>query len=64
MFHELNKATNCDGCEYFNMGSIESYGGFENPIYYAINKREVNELEYLTPKQYIHMTTPKFDLEI
>lgn len=62
MFHELNEIPNCDCCQYFDMESTDNYGGLKNPIYYAINKREINELEYMNPKQYIHAIARGFGL--
>lgn len=62
MFYELNEITNCDCCKYFDMESINNYGGFENPIYYAINKREINQLEYIKPKQYIYAIARGFGI--
>ncbi len=62
MFHELSEITNCDCCKYFDMESIDNYGGFQNPIYYAINKRETNELEYINPKQYIYTIARGFGI--
>ena len=54
MLNQLKSNLECDCCKYFDMGSLKMYGGLENPLYYMINKREVNELEYINPKQYIH----------
>jgi len=62
MFHELNEITNCDCCKYFDMESINNYGGFEHPIYYVLNKREINELEYINPKQYIYIIARGFGI--
>jgi len=62
MFHELNEITNCDCCNYFDMDTVNNYGGFENPIYFAINKREIHELEYINPKQYIYVIARGFGI--
>jgi len=62
MLHDVNKNINCDCCKYFDMSSINNYGGFEHPIYYAINKREIHELEYINPKQYIYRIASGFGL--
>lgn len=62
MFHELNEITNCDCCNYFDMNSIDNYGGFDKPIYYLINKREIHQLEYINPKQYIYVIARGFGL--
>lgn len=53
MLNQLKSNIDCDCCKYFDMDSINIYGGFEHPIYYIINKREINELEYITPEQYL-----------
>lgn len=54
MLNQMKSNLDCDCCKYFDMGSLERYGGLEHPLYYLINKREINELEYIDPKQYIH----------
>jgi hypothetical protein len=52
----------CDCCKYFDMESLERFGALENPIYYAINKREINQLVYISPKQYIYNIARGFGL--
>jgi hypothetical protein len=54
MLNQMKSNLDCDCCKYFDMGSLERYGGLEHPLYYLINKREINELEYIEPKQYIY----------
>jgi hypothetical protein len=44
----------CDCCQYFDMDSIDKFGGMEHPIYYMIEKGEVHRLDHVKPKQYIH----------
>jgi hypothetical protein len=44
---------NCDCCQYFDFESLMQYGGFEHPIYYLINKRETNDLQFMSPDDYI-----------
>lgn len=44
---------NCDCCQYFDFESLMQYGGFENPIYHLINKRESNDLQFMSPDDYI-----------
>lgn len=48
------KNTNCDCCGYFDMDSISRYDGMEHPLYYMINKHKVDELVFISPKQYIY----------
>ena len=62
MLHQLSSNLDCDCCKYFNMESKNIYGGFEHPIYYIINKREINELEYMDPKQYIYAIARGFGI--
>ncbi len=54
MLNQIKSNLDCDCCKYFDMRSLKNYGGLEHPIYYIINKREINELEYISPEQYIH----------
>jgi hypothetical protein len=54
MLNQIKSNLDCDCCKYFDMTSLQNYGGLEHPIYYIINKREINELEYISPEQYIH----------
>lgn len=46
----------CDGCQYFDMNLSNSYmyPAYENPIYSLIYKKVVEELEFISPKQYIY----------
>lgn len=44
----------CDCCSYFDMNSIQRFGGFEHPIYFVIAKREIHKLVYISPKQYMY----------
>ena len=37
MLNQLKSNIDCDCCKYFDMDSINIYGGFEHPIYYIIN---------------------------
>jgi hypothetical protein len=52
----LNTQTvDCDCCKYFNFDNLkEIYAGFEHPAYFLINKREIQILEFIKPKQYIY----------
>lgn len=54
MLNQLKNITECDCCKYFDMGELSMYGGIENPLYFMINKHIIQELEYISPKQYIH----------
>ena len=45
---------NCDCCKYFDMDSVDRFGGMEHPIYYMIEKGEIHRLDYIKPKAYIH----------
>ena len=54
MLNQLNTSKPCDCCKYFDMESISNFGGMVNPIYFMIQKREVNELIHISPKQYIY----------
>ena len=44
----------CDCCKYFDMESLERFGGFEHPLYFNIAKSVIHELVYISPKQYIY----------
>ena len=44
----------CDCCKYFDMDSVDRFGGMEHPIYYMIEKGEIHKLDYISPKSYIH----------
>lgn len=53
---EFKKYNFCDGCQYFDMDLSNSYmyPAYENPIYSLVYKRVVEELEFISPKQYIY----------
>lgn len=61
MLNDLNTAS-CDCCKFFDMDSLGNYGGIKNPIYFAINKREIHTLIYMDPKQYIYKIANGFGL--
>jgi len=44
----------CDGCQYFDMDSLNDYVEYEKPLYALIAKKRIGELEYISPKQYIY----------
>jgi len=44
----------CDGAKYFDKSSLNKYLGFDKPLYNIIEKRKFQELEFISPKQYIH----------
>ena len=62
MLNQLKSNLDCDCCKYFDMDSLQNYGAIENPLYYIINKREINELEYMDPKQYIYTIARGFGI--
>ena len=62
MLHQINSSLDCDCCKYFDMDTKNMHGGFEHPLYYIINKREINELEYMDPKQYIYAIARGFGI--
>jgi hypothetical protein len=57
-YHEIDKmlnsikSTDCDCCQYFDM-DVSRFGWMKNPIYYIIEKHEIQELVFIAPKQYI-----------
>jgi len=53
--------TDCDCCKYFDMGT-DRFGGFEHPIYYALNKSEIHELKLISPDDYIKAIAKGFNL--
>lgn len=55
---------NCDCCKYFDMESANNgrFGGMEHPVYFIIEKNEINELEFISPKQYIENIAKGFDM--
>jgi hypothetical protein len=62
MLNQLNSNLDCDCCKYFDMDSSKNYGGLQNPLYFLINKREINEIEYINPKQYIYAIARGFGI--
>ena len=67
--HEIDVMLNsikpkCDCCKYFDMESafLGRFGGMEHPIYFMLLKDEIHELEYISPKQYIHNIARGFGL--
>jgi len=44
----------CDGCQYFDMNSINDYVEFDKPLYALVSKRRIGTLVYVSPKQYIY----------
>jgi hypothetical protein len=62
MLNSINSSQNCDCCKYFDMKSLENYSGLEHPLYYIISKRELQEIEYLKPKQYLYKIANGFGL--
>jgi len=48
------KSNDCDCCKYFDMDDMSRFGGMEHPLYFMIEKRLISELEFISPKQYIH----------
>ena len=58
--HEIDKMlnsikpTDCDCCKYFDIDGVYKHGAMEHPLYHIINKSVIFELEYISPKQYIH----------
>ncbi|MBN1214187.1 MAG: hypothetical protein JXA99_01970 [Candidatus Lokiarchaeota archaeon] len=53
---EFKKYNFCDGCQYFEMDLSKSYmyPAYENPIYSLVYKQTVEELEFISPKEYIY----------
>jgi hypothetical protein len=57
----LNNINNCDGCKYFDMNNIGNiYSAYENPLYSLVYKRKIEELIYMSPKQYIYTIAQNF----
>jgi len=54
LLNQLKNTINCECCKYFDMDTKSNYGGIINPIYYMLSKGVMHELEYISPKQYIH----------
>jgi hypothetical protein len=51
----------CDGCKYFDMKNIgDIYSAYENPLYSLVYKRKIEELIYMSPKQYIYTIARNF----
>jgi hypothetical protein len=60
IFEEFNNSV-CDGCKYFNMDGIgDVYSAYENPLYSLVYKRKIEELIYMSPKQYIYTIARNF----
>lgn len=52
---EFNEYNICDGCQYFDMSNLcDIYSAYENPIYSLIYKHTIEELIFISPKQYIY----------
>jgi hypothetical protein len=62
MLNQIKSSLDCDCCKYFDMDSLENYGALQHPLYYIINKREINELEYMEPKQYLYTIARGFGI--
>lgn len=62
MLNQIKSNLDCDCCKYFDMDSLENYGALQHPLYYIINKREINELEYMEPKQYLYTIARGFGI--
>ena len=60
MLNQLETSLPCDCCQYFDMDSISDFGGMVNPIYFMIQKGEINSLIYISPKQYIYKIADGF----
>ncbi len=56
------KSTKCDCCKYFDMDSLQNYGGLDKPLYHLINKNQIHTLEFISPKQYIYKIARGFGL--
>jgi hypothetical protein len=51
----------CDGSKYFDMKGISNiYSAYENPLYSLVYKRKIEELTYMSPKQYIYTIARNF----
>lgn len=62
LFKEANDdLTQCDCCKYFDM-DMERFGGFEHPIYYALNKSEIHELKLISPENYLKTVADNFKM--
>jgi len=66
--HELDKmlnsikSTSCDCCKYFDMEDTARFTGLEHPIYSMIEKHQIEEIEYISPKQYLYNIANGFGL--
>lgn len=57
--------SNCDCCDYFDFDFSQAggyFGGLKHPIYYAINKDEINELTLVSPEKYMRAIAKGFGL--
>jgi RNase H-fold protein (predicted Holliday junction resolvase) len=68
---EFNEYNICDGCQYFDMQSLyRYYPAYENPLYSLLWKKTIEELIYISPKEYIQRIAKgfkqsyEFELEI
>lgn len=53
--------TQCDGSKYFDMKNIgDIYSAYENPLYSLVYKRKIEELIFMSPKQYIYTIARNF----
>jgi len=44
----------CDCCKYFDFKMLKQwYGGYNHPIYYAINKGKEEALVFMSPEEYL-----------
>jgi hypothetical protein len=54
-------STQCEGSKYFDMNNIgNDYSAYENPLYSLVYKRKIEELTYMSPKQYIYTIARNF----
>lgn len=58
-----NQHNICDGSKYFDFGGLNRlYTGYEHPIYYYINKRKIEKLEYIDPDVYLHVVSESMNV--
>lgn len=54
MITDFKFFNDCDGCKYFDINNLTYYyPGYENPLYYLIYKKTIEELVFISPKEYI-----------
>jgi len=54
MITDFKFFNDCDGCKYFDLNNLSDYyPGYENPLYYLVYKRTIEELVFIKPKEYI-----------